>query len=332
MPNTVIQLKKSGTASAIPGSLEFGELAINYADGKLFYKAANGTVVSFASGGGSDSFGTVNANGTLVVADTPGDVLTLVAGTGIAITGDAINDRITISSTSTGGASVNVGSGQPVNNSSGDLWWNSDLGRLLIYYSDGDSSQWVDASPTGEPGPAGPTGPAGNSGNIQIGTVTTGAPGTSATVTNSGNGTFAVLNFTIPTGNTGATGNTGNTGDTGPQGPAGISTPRSITIELPTATEKIPMFYAYEAITLRQIESVLIGSSSPSVTFSVRYGSDLSASGTEVVTSGITVTNTTFGLATTSFNNGTIAANSFVWITTSAVSGTVNYLNVSLIT
>ena len=29
----------------------------------------------------------------------------------------------------------------------GQLWFNSDLGRLFIYYSDGDSSQWIEASP-----------------------------------------------------------------------------------------------------------------------------------------------------------------------------------------
>jgi hypothetical protein len=31
--------------------------------------------------------------------------------------------------------------------SDGQLWFNSELGRLFIYYSDGDSSQWIEASP-----------------------------------------------------------------------------------------------------------------------------------------------------------------------------------------
>ncbi|MDA7436429.1 hypothetical protein N8654_01965 [Synechococcus sp. AH-601-B19] len=35
----------------------------------------------------------------------------------------------------------------PANPLSGNLWFNSDDGRLYIYYTDGDSSQWVDASP-----------------------------------------------------------------------------------------------------------------------------------------------------------------------------------------
>lgn len=42
-----------------------------------------------------------------------------------------------------------------------------------------------------------------------VGTTTTGAPGTSASVTNSGTAVDAVLNFTIPRGDTGATGATG---------------------------------------------------------------------------------------------------------------------------
>ena len=37
MANT-IKLKRSGTTSSVPTSLDYGELAINYADGKLYYK------------------------------------------------------------------------------------------------------------------------------------------------------------------------------------------------------------------------------------------------------------------------------------------------------
>lgn len=55
-------------------------------------------------------------------------------------------------------------------------------------------------------GPAGEQGPAGT---ITIGSVTTGAAGSSATVTNIGTASAAVLDFVIPRGNTGATGDTG---------------------------------------------------------------------------------------------------------------------------
>jgi hypothetical protein len=90
-------------------------------------------------------------------------------------------------------------------------------------------------------------GPQGPAATITVGTVTTGAPGSSASVVNAGTASAAVLNFTIPagaqgiqgpqgpqgikgdagaTGSTGATGpqgTKGDTGDTGPQGPAGAA-------------------------------------------------------------------------------------------------------------
>lgn len=54
---------------------------------------------------------------------------------------------------------------------------------------------------------------------VDVGTTTTGAEGTQASVTNSGTTHNAVFNFTIPKGDTGATGPTGPTGATGPAGP-----------------------------------------------------------------------------------------------------------------
>lgn len=32
--------------------------------------------------------------------------------------------------------------------SEGELYWDEDLGKLFIYYNDGDTNQWVEASPT----------------------------------------------------------------------------------------------------------------------------------------------------------------------------------------
>jgi hypothetical protein len=108
MANTVIALKKSATPTSTPSSLANGELAINYADGKIFYKAANGAILSI-SGSSANSFSTVNANGTLVVADSPTTILTVEPGNDIAIVGDAVNDKITISVAST--LSTNIGTG-----------------------------------------------------------------------------------------------------------------------------------------------------------------------------------------------------------------------------
>ena len=49
----VIKLKNSGTANSAPTSLEVGELAINYADGKIYYKNSSNVIVQFSTSGGS---------------------------------------------------------------------------------------------------------------------------------------------------------------------------------------------------------------------------------------------------------------------------------------
>lgn len=45
-----------------------------------------------------------------------------------------------------GGASVTISDTAPAA-SAGDLWWESDTGRLKIYYQDTDTTQWVDTNP-----------------------------------------------------------------------------------------------------------------------------------------------------------------------------------------
>lgn len=59
--------------------------------------------------------------------------------------------------------------------------------------------------------------------STSVGTTTTGAAGSSASVANSGSSTAAVLDFTIPRGNTGATGAKGDKGDTGNTGASGAA-------------------------------------------------------------------------------------------------------------
>jgi hypothetical protein len=105
---------------------------------------------------------------------------------------------------------------------------------------------------------------------------------------------------------------------------------KAITIESPTSTEDISMFFTDVAITVEKMTAVLRGSATPSVTWTIRHGSDRSAAGTEVVTGGTATTNTTTGDTVTSFNDATIPANSFVWLETTAQSGTVNEINITI--
>lgn len=69
------------------------------------------------------------------------------------------------------------------------------------------------------------SGGSGEAATIAVGTVTTGDPGTTATVTNTGTESAAVFDFVIPRGNTGPTGPTGATGPAGAAGPIGQTGP-----------------------------------------------------------------------------------------------------------
>jgi hypothetical protein len=69
----------------------------------------------------------------------------------------------------------------------------------------------------------GDSGGGGTAGTITITSTTTGAPGTSASVVNTGTPEAAVLSFTIPRGDVGATGPAGPAGTTGAQGPIGAT-------------------------------------------------------------------------------------------------------------
>lgn len=73
----------------------------------------------------------------------------------------------------------------------------------------------IPAGATGANGADGATGADGTAATVQVGTTTTGAPGTDASVTNTGTESNAVLNFVIPAGATGATGADGATGANG---------------------------------------------------------------------------------------------------------------------
>lgn len=104
---------------------------------------------------------------------------------------------------------------------------------------------------------------------------------------------------------------------------------KAITIESPTATEDLSLFFTDDAITVTQLNAVSVGTT-PSVTYTIRHGTDRSATGAEVVTGGSTTTSTTTGDEVTSFNDATIVAGSWVWLETTATSGTVTNVNVTI--
>jgi hypothetical protein len=111
----------------------------------------------------------------------------------------------------------------------------------------------------------------------------------------------------------------------------GVIFERSITVEDPTSSEDLSIFFTNRAITITEIRAVLVGSSTPSVTWTVRHGTDRSAAGAEAVTGGTTTTSVSTGSDVTAFNDATIVADSFVWLETTAKSGTVDELHVTVI-
>ncbi len=48
-------------------------------------------------------------------------------------------------------AKAAISENPPTNAVAGDMWWKSDEGTMKVYYNDGNTSQWVDASPVGDP-------------------------------------------------------------------------------------------------------------------------------------------------------------------------------------
>lgn len=98
MANTTIQIKKSVIEGNTPSVLANGEIAINSADGKLFYSKPNGTISSIEN---QLTFGTVNANSSLVIASTTTDTLSIKPGNNVSIIANTITKTITIETDST---------------------------------------------------------------------------------------------------------------------------------------------------------------------------------------------------------------------------------------
>ena len=123
----------------IMGGNPYEEMAVFNVDGsvelyhngsKKIETTSTGATITGALTAGGLTYPTTNGtSGQVLTSDGAGNVTWSTASGG----GGGAN--VTISDTAPGSASV------------GDLWWESDTGRLKIRYQDTDSTQWVDASP-----------------------------------------------------------------------------------------------------------------------------------------------------------------------------------------
>jgi hypothetical protein len=143
MSNTTIQLKRSANTGNIPdsGSISFGEVALNYADGKLYYKNDLEQIKSIYT---PNSYETVNVAGTLLVPTTPTEILTIVSSNGISVSANTSLDRIIIDENLS-----------PIINSA------YAQANAAFEYANNIS---LITGPTGPQGPSGPTGPQGPQG------------------------------------------------------------------------------------------------------------------------------------------------------------------------
>ena len=117
------------------------------------------------------------------------------------------------------GGTVVISTGAPSSADVGDLWWDSDDGDLLVYFNDGDSSQWVSTTSgsTGAQGAQGATGGAQGAVGAQ-GAQGAGGPGAQGAQGNAG---AQGAQGQTGSGSAGAQGNQGYQGNNGAQGAQG---------------------------------------------------------------------------------------------------------------
>ena len=97
---------------------------------------------------------------------------------------------------------------------------------------------------------------------------------------------------------------------------------KGVFVASPTSIDTIDVWQTPVAITITSLKAILRGSS-PSVTYNIGFGTNIQ-SPTAVFTADITCTSITTGCSNSSgFNDATIPAGSFIWVYTTAASGTI---------
>jgi hypothetical protein len=158
MADPIIKIKRSAVAGKIPSTsdLNLGELALNTYDGHLYTTKNVGvgnTVVvvnAFRVGSGTDTYDAYFTQGNVGIGTEfpDGSVHSsnnAVLNVGVVTANYLYGDGSNLTGISAGGATVSISA--PSTPSNGDLWYDTGDGRTYIYYTDNDSSQWVDASP-----------------------------------------------------------------------------------------------------------------------------------------------------------------------------------------
>ena len=190
----VVRLTTTSTGLTLNGNVELGTGDLT-TTGKLFYSnnfATTGDLPNATTYHGM--FAHVHAEGHgyfahagawIQLLDTGSSINELAdVTTGTISTGDVLtwSGSAWTASAPTGGsgsgANVTISDTIPAGTpSAGDLWWESDTGRLKIYYEDVDTGQWVDTNPPLAAASGGGGSSTGNftgnfTGNVDAGVVT----------------------------------------------------------------------------------------------------------------------------------------------------------------
>ena len=143
-----VQHKRSGDINRrpLPNELEEGQVALNFNNDSpgMFFKTSSGLLVKA---------GPATISDTEPVASDLVNYQTFAVGElWIDSTNGVVSYWDGTEWVQTGAARVPTPSTPPADPEAGDLWYNSDSGvgggRLYVWYVDGNTAQWVDASPT----------------------------------------------------------------------------------------------------------------------------------------------------------------------------------------
>jgi hypothetical protein len=92
--NTTIRIKKSLISGNAPSTLANGEIAINSVDGKLYYSTPSGSIQYINN---QQTFATINANSSLILASSTTDTLTINPSNNIVVIANTVAKSITLS-------------------------------------------------------------------------------------------------------------------------------------------------------------------------------------------------------------------------------------------
>lgn len=157
-----IQLKRSNVLESgyakqpTAGQMEYGELAVNYNadDPCIFIKDSGNNIIRISNlgiplpGDENPQSGTLDDRYIMKIGDTMNGVLKLVNSTPVADLDAASKGYVDQKFVDVDiPAATEPSPFPPASPDNGQLWWNTNDGRLYIWYEDGNSDQWVPATP-----------------------------------------------------------------------------------------------------------------------------------------------------------------------------------------